>query len=378
MTKSGPSLSYPPGGCWGRRRGRPDRPSDTRPARKAVPGHGRRADMHARTRLAIGAVGALATAGLLTGCGEAGSSGTDAPEPAASGQGCAPVAGDELIVLTDDKLLQNSDNVIPAVNADVASPQLVAALDRVSAALDTPKLIQLNKAVDVDRKTPAVAAAEFAAANDLTTGVEKGSGGTITVGAANFSESQTLAELYKIVLIAAGYQAEVQQVGSRELYEPALEKGEIQVFPEYAATMAEFLNTKANGKDAPPVSSPDLDETVAALKAAGAKVNLAFGSPSAAQDQNAFAVTRAFADKYDVRTLSELAEKCSGQETVLAGPPECPQRPKCQVGLVEVYDFKAGSFSSLDAAGPQTKNALKTGVASVGLVLSSDGALAAG
>ena len=334
--------------------------------------------MHARTRLAIGAVGALATAGLLTGCGEAGSSGTDAPEPAASGQGCAPVAGDELIVLTDDKLLQNSDNVIPAVNADVASPQLVAALDRVSAALDTPKLIQLNKAVDVDRKTPAVAAAEFAAANDLTTGVEKGSGGTITVGAANFSESQTLAELYKIVLIAAGYQAEVQQVGSRELYEPALEKGEIHVFPEYAATLAEFLNTKANGEGAEPVSSPDLDETVAALKVLGAEANLALGAPAAAQNQNAFAVTRAFADKHGVQTLTELAEKCSGQETVLAGPPECPQRPKCQAGLVEVYDFRAGSFSSLDAGGPQTKNALRTGVASVGLVFSSDGALTVG
>ena len=61
---------------------------------------------------------------------------------------------------------------------------------------------------------------------------------------------------------------------------------------------------------------------------------------------------------------------------MLAGPPECPQRPLCQPGLVEVYDFKAGSFSSLDAGGPQTKTALKTGTASIGLVFSSDGALA--
>ncbi|MFB9545463.1 glycine betaine ABC transporter substrate-binding protein, partial [Micromonospora sagamiensis] len=108
----------------------------------------------------------------------------------------------------------------------------------------------------------------------------------------------------------------------------------------------------------------------------GEKAGLTFGTPSAAQDQNAFAVTKAFSDKYGVTTLTQLAEKCSGADTVLAGPPECPQRPKCQVGLVEVYNFKAGSFSSLDAAGPQTKNALKTGAASVGLVLSSDGALA--
>ncbi|MEU7934612.1 glycine betaine ABC transporter substrate-binding protein [Micromonospora echinofusca] len=334
--------------------------------------------MRARTRLAVGAVGALAAAGMLTGCGDAGSSGTDAPEQAASGAGCAPVAGDQLVVLDDDKKLQNTDNVIPAVNADAASPQLLAALDKVSAALDTPKLIQLNKAVDVDRKTAQKAAEEFAAANGVTTGIAKGPGGQIVIGAANFTENQILAELYKIALTAAGYDAKVQQIGNRELYEPALEKGEIQVVPEYAATMAEFLNTKANGKDAQPVSSPELEKTVAALKTAGDKVGLVFGTPAAAQDQNAFAVTKAFADKYGVRTLSELAAKCSGQATVLAGPPECPQRPKCQAGLVQVYDFKAGSFSSLDQGGPQTKNALKTGAASVGLVFSSDGALAVG
>ncbi|MEV0327591.1 glycine betaine ABC transporter substrate-binding protein [Micromonospora echinospora] len=369
-------------------RARPTRGTDTRAAGRSPVGHaagpdGSRRDtggglmLRARTRLAIGAVGALAAAGILTGCGDAGSSGTEAPEAGASGAGCAPVAGDQLVVLDDDKKLQNTDNVIPAINAKVANPQLVAALDKVSAALDTPKLIALNKAVDVDRKTPKAAAEEFATANNLTDGIAKGPGGSIVVGAANFSESQTLGELYRIVLTAAGYQVNVQQIGSRELYEPALEKGEIQVVPEYAATLAEFLNTKANGKDAQPVSSPDLEKTVAALKAAGEKAGLTFGTPSAAQDQNAFAVTKAFADKYGVTTLTQLAEKCSGADTVLAGPPECPQRPKCQAGLVEVYNFKAGSFSSLDAAGPQTKNALKTGAASVGLVLSSDGALAA-
>ncbi|TDC82338.1 glycine/betaine ABC transporter substrate-binding protein [Micromonospora sp. KC606] len=331
--------------------------------------------MHVRTRVAVGAVGALTVAGLLTGCGGAGSSGTAAPESGAGGAGCAPVAGDQLVVLTDDKKLQNTDNVIPAVNADVAAPPLIAALDKVSAALDTPKLIALNKAVDVDRKTPQVAAEEFAATSGLTTGIAKGPGGQIVVGAGNFSESQTLAELYDIALTAAGYRVKVQTIGNRELYEPALEKGEIQVVPEYAATMAEFLNTKTNGPNATPVSSPDLDSTAAALKTAGDRYGIAFGTPSQAQNQNAFAVTKAFADRYGVRTLSDLAARCSGRTTVLAGPPECPQRPKCQAGLVQVYDFHAGSFSSLDTGGAQTKNALRSGNASVGLVFSSDGAL---
>ncbi|MBF9134706.1 glycine/betaine ABC transporter substrate-binding protein [Plantactinospora sp. S1510] len=336
--------------------------------------------MRTRTRLAIGATGAI-VAGFLAGCGGAGSSGTQAPATGAQGAGCAPVAGSRLVVLEDDKKLQNTDNIIPAINSKAAQPQLVAALDKVSDSLDTTKLIGLNKAVDVDRKTPKVAAEEFASANNLTAGIPTGGTGSITVGAANFSENQTLGELYRIALTAAGYQVKVQQIGNRELYEPALEKGEIQVVPEYAATMADFLNDKVNKSGTatpPPISSPDLDKTVTGLKAAGEKVGISFGKPSAAQDQNAFAVTKEFADKHAVRTLSELAEKCSGSATVLGGPPECPQRPKCQAGLIQVYNLNAGRFSSLDAGGPQTKSALTSGAISVGLVFSSDGALAAG
>ncbi|RZU50621.1 osmoprotectant transport system substrate-binding protein [Krasilnikovia cinnamomea] len=315
---------------------------------------------------------------VLSGCGQAGSSGTAAPPSAAAGAGCAPVAGDKLVVLADDKHLQNTDNVVPAVHKASSSPQLIAALDKVSAALDTPKLIELNKAVDVDRKSSKTVAQEFATANNLTAGIAKGPGGTIRVGAANFAESATLGELYNIVLTAAGYTVKVQQIGNRELYEPALEKGEIDVVPEYAATLATFLSGKVEGKNAKDPSSPDLNTTMANLTSLGGKVGLVFGTPSAAQDQNAFAVTQGFADKYGITTLSDLAGKCSGTATILGGPPECPQRPKCQPGLAETYNFQAGKFTSLDAGGPLTKSALKQGTISVGLVFSSDAALAAG
>jgi osmoprotectant transport system substrate-binding protein len=315
---------------------------------------------------------------ILAGCGQSGSSGTEAPASSASGAGCAPVAGDALVVLTDDKNLQNTDNVVPAINKKASSPQLIAALDKVSAALDTTKLIALNKAVDIDRKSSKAAAQEFATANNVTAGIEKGPGGKITVGAANFSENATLGELYSLALTAAGYTVKVQQIGNRELYEPALEKGDISVVPEYAATLATFLSGKVDGKNAKDPSSSDLNTTMTNLKALGDKSGLVFGTPSSAQDQNAFAVTTAFADKYGVKTLSDLAAKCSGAATVLGGPAECPQRPKCQAGLVTVYNLQVGKFSSLDAGGPLTKTGLKQGTISVGLVFSSDGALAAG
>lgn len=306
-------------------------------------------------------------------CAKPGSSGTDAPQQA-SGAGCAPVAGDKLVVLTDDKQLQNSDNIVAAINAKSSTPALIAATDKVAAALDTNKLIALNKAVDVDRKTPQEAAQAFATQAGLTTGLSGGSG-AIKVGAANFSESETLAELYKIALNAAGFQATVQKAGNREVYEPALERGELQVFPEYAATLTEFLNQRANGKDAPAKASGDINATMSALNDLGGKSGLAFGKPSPATDQNAFAVTTAFADKYGVKTLSDFASKCSGTASVLAGPAECPVRPFCQPGLQSKYGITFGAFHQADAGGPQTKTELTTGKASLGLVFSSDGGL---
>jgi osmoprotectant transport system substrate-binding protein len=267
-----------------------------------------------------------------------------------------------LVVLDDDKKLQTSDNVIPAINEKYNNPALIAALDKVSDALDTDKLIALNKAVDVDRKTPEVAAQEFATTANITSGLAKGPGGPIKIGAADFSEGQILGALYKIALDAAGYTATVQQIGKREIYEPQLEKGDIAVVPEYAGTLTEFLKGTPSG---------DIDKTVDALKQAGASHHLVFGKPSAAADQNAFAVTKALADKYSLKSLSDFAAKCSGKATVLGGPAECPQRPFCQPGLEKTYGMSIGSFASLDAGGPQTKNALKTGTATIGLVFSS-------
>jgi len=318
--------------------------------------------------------GTLTAAFALAACGREGSSGTPAPPTQASGAGCAPEASDQLVLLTDDKNLQSSDNIVAAVNSKASSPALLTAVDKVAAALDQPKLLALNKAVGVERKTTVEAAKAFADSSGLANGLSGGSG-KVVVGAAGFAESETLAELYKIVLNAAGFQASVLPSKNRELYEPALERGEITVFPEYAATMTEFLNKKANGANAPQKASGDISATITALKELGSKYNLTFGTPSAASDQNAFAVTKPVADKYGLRTLSDFAAKCSGTASILAGPPECPQRPFCQPGLQQKYNITFGSFFQGDAGGPQTKTALKTGKATLGLVFSSDSAL---
>jgi osmoprotectant transport system substrate-binding protein len=327
------------------------------------------------TKLSALAMAGFALAALaLTACGSPGSSGASppptAPSGTAAGAGCAPMAGDTLVALADDKHLQSADNIVAVANKSV-NPAAITAADKVAAALDQTKLAAINKEANVDRKTSAEIAQEFVAANGLTSGVSGGSG-KIVVGAAGFSESQTLAEIYRLVLKTAGFDASVKQIANRELYEPALERNEIQIFPEYAATLAEFLNTADNGKNARPVASGDLTATMTALTTLAQKHGLVVGTPSTAIDANAFAVTKATADKYGLKTLSDFATKCSGAATVLAGPPECTQRPLCKLGLEKVYGIVFGSFLVADVDGPQTKGALTGGRATIGLVSTVD------
>ena len=324
----------------------------------------------------------LAVAGLLlTACGESGSSGTGGAQASgggASGDACAPVAGDQLVVLEDDKQLQNADNVVPAVNmaTAMANPALLPALDAVSAAMTTEELIELNAAVDLERQSAEDVAAAWVEENVDTAALEQGSG-PIIVGGANFTESTVLANVYADVLGAAGFDASVREVGNRELYLPALISGsEIQVFPEYLATVTDELNELANGPTEDGPATGDVQETLTALQPIAEQAGLVFGEPSEAADQNAFAVTQAFADGLGVATLSELADACGDGSLVLGGPTECPERPQCQPGLEEAYGLQFDGFRELDAGGPLTKAALQQGEISIGLVFSSDGALA--
>jgi len=313
----------------------------------------------------------------LAACGESGSSGDgDGGGGEASGDACAPVSGESVVLLEDDMGLQQVDNIIPAVNAAVVTEPLMDTLDHVSLALTTEDLINLNAQVDLQRETVEDAANAYIEEKGLAEGLSGGSG-DIVIGAAGFTENLILGQMYAQVLNAAGFTATVTQVDNRELYYPELLAGNIDVVPEYVGTLATYINGQVNEPDAEPAASGDLQETVQNLTTLGDGVGLVFGTPSEAQDQNAFAVTQELADSLDITTLSELAEACGDGSLVLGGPPECPERPFCQPGLEETYGMSFGSVEDLDLGAPIIE-ALKQGEVSVGLVLSTDPNLAEG
>lgn len=196
---------------------------------------------------------------------------------------------------------------------------------------------------------------------------------TIRVASFNFSESIILAHIYGIALKNKGYTIDYRdKLGNREIVEPSLENGLIDLYAGYAATDLTFVDKRQGAAlEAGTDAAANVAKLNARLNSKGVKVL----NPSPAEDQDAFAVTKAEADQYHLAKVSDLSSVAS--QWTLGGPAECPQRPFCQQGLESVYGLHFKAFKSLDAGGPLTFAALKQGAINVGLVFSSDGGITA-
>ena len=195
----------------------------------------------------------------------------------------------------------------------------------------------------------------------------------LTIGSAGFTESDLLAQMYALLLNQAGYRTSMITVANRELYEPALESGQIDVVAEYAATFADWLNAKTNGADAPPVGSPDLDATMTALRKLATPRGLTVLDAGRAVDQNAFAVTEAYAAQHHLRTLSDLGR--SGLKVRLAAGDECVQRPYCEPGLKKTYGIDITAVDPKGVGTTPAKLAVQSGKDQMVLTTTTDATL---
>jgi len=75
------------------------------------------------------------------------------------------IPANDLVVLEDPKNLFAAQNVLPLINAAKSNPDVDAALDAVSAKLDTATLTELLTKVQVDKEDSAQVAQEWVAAN---------------------------------------------------------------------------------------------------------------------------------------------------------------------------------------------------------------------
>src|SRR4051794_9521377 len=134
--------------------------------------------------------------------------------------------------------------------------------------------------------------------------VEPGAGGakpTVRVGSTNFSEQVILAEAYAQILEANGYPVERKlSLGNREIVEPALESSQIDLYPEYLATILAFVS-KSEKK-----SFTAAAETQRLLQEALKPRGIAVLGFAPAVDTSGFVITRATADKLKLTRLSDL------------------------------------------------------------------------
>lgn len=187
--------------------------------------------------------------------------------------------------------------------------------------------------------------------------------GTLIVGVSGaLPENQVVAEMYAQVLENAGYTVERQlDLGTREISDAALFSGEIDLKPEYTGYEIPALDPDGDAEGTP----DEVYETMRELYAEEGVTALAF---SPANSTNAFVVTQETADEHGLQAVSDLAPVAG--DLTLGGPPECPDRPFCILGLKDVYGVEFGDFRALDFGGARTEQALEAGAIDVALLFS--------
>ena len=196
---------------------------------------------------------------------------------------------------------------------------------------------------------------------------------TVTLVGQNFTEADIITELYRLLLDQQGFDTDVKKLGARDSYLAALEKGDVQVAGDYLSTLTETLNRTANGNDAAPVASSDVQKTWGQLKVLGARNGLTPLRPAAADDASAFAVTKSFAEQHHLSSLSDLGRL--DQPVALAANSDCAERPDCGRGLENVYGITLSKVEPLGFGSQDTKNALVKGEVQLGQVSTTDGSL---
>lgn len=167
--------------------------------------------------------------------------------------------------------------------------------------------------------------------------------GTIVVGSQAYYSNEIIAEIYSQALSAAGFDVEERfQIGQREAYVPAIEAGEVDLFPEYTGSL---LQQRYN----PETTATQADEVYAELQEYLPEQLVAL-SMSPAADQDSYNVTAEFAEANGLNSIGDLA---GVSPLVLGGAPELEERPYGPSGLLELYgvevEFSATADVTLDA-----------------------------
>jgi osmoprotectant transport system substrate-binding protein len=191
---------------------------------------------------------------------------------------------------------------------------------------------------------------------------DSNSPGTIVVGSQDYYSNEIIAETYAQALEAAGYPVERQlRIGQREAYLPEIEEGGIDLFPEYTGPALQHWQPGTSARVAGAVYA-ELREAV--------PEDLRVLDQSPATDQDAYVVTREFAERWDLTTIADLAKV--PEMLTLGGNSEGETRPNGPRGLKAKYGVEVAFTPIEDGGGPLTVKALKDNAVQLAIIYTAD------
>lgn len=204
--------------------------------------------------------------------------------------------------------------------------------------------------------------------NPLGGGQISGDLKSIKVGSADFPESRIIAEIYAQALEANGFEVTRQfGIGSRETYIPAVKDHSIDLIPEYTGNLLQYFDAESTATDPTAVLLALYDAVPG---------DLAILTPSPANDQDTVAVTREIAQRWNLKTIGDLAQR--SPEVKFGGPSEFLNRKEGLPGLKEKYglEISPANFVAIsDGGGPATVRALVDGTVTAADIFSTSPAI---
>ena len=192
--------------------------------------------------------------------------------------------------------------------------------------------------------------------------------GGVTVGSKNFTEQLILGEMYAQLLEHGGLAVTRKlNLGGTQIAMEALRRGDIDLYPEYTGTaLINVLHAKPGGS---PAAIYHEVKTYYQQH-----FQLTWLAPAPMNDTQALATTQALAERYALRTLSDLAK--AAPELRLGAVPEFTHREDGLPGLQSAYGgFQFKSVQLFDIG--LKYRALETGAVDVVVAFGTDGQISA-